>query len=237
MDKALRTAQKKILDIFSRQKSTFALCGGTALELFYLSHRFSADLDFFTPRYDVKEVKQLVNIFGQEAGAKLKFESEFLSQGRAKVRFYYLPLKNYPRPLKIDFVEDVLFKEPKIRVFEGVRVYDLKNIYVQKLCAIAGAFEEVDEIGRKVTEGRHQARDAFDLYMISRKATALHIFLQAQPGFLQRGMIHWYRTFSRQELKLDLLDLDIYDKNFDAKEMIAYLEREIQKFIKEVIEE
>lgn len=47
MDKELRKKQLSILKTFSACSEGFALAGGTALELFYLHHRFSADLDFF----------------------------------------------------------------------------------------------------------------------------------------------------------------------------------------------
>lgn len=47
----------------------------------------------------------------------------------------------------------------------------------------------------------------------------------------------WYRTFSRQDLKLALIDLDIYELNFNSREMIVYLENEIKQFIRKVIGE
>lgn len=47
MDLKIRKAQKKILGIFAKRTRSFALAGGTALELYYLYHRFSFDLDFF----------------------------------------------------------------------------------------------------------------------------------------------------------------------------------------------
>ncbi|MBW2552855.1 MAG: hypothetical protein KAS98_05075 [Deltaproteobacteria bacterium] len=50
-------------------------------------------------------------------------------------------------------------------------------------------------------------------------------------------MVHWYRTFSRQQLKLDLLDMAIYDPKFNSAEMIMYLENEIKHFMREVIRE
>ena len=53
---------------------------------------------------------------------------------------------------------------------------------------------------------------------------------------IQKGIVHWYQTFSRQELKLALLDLNIYDKKFDAKQMIIYLEDEIKEFVRQVLE-
>ena len=236
MDFKLRKAQQKILTIFSNKAKDFALSGGTALELYYLKHRFSADLDFFSPNYDLTEIEDLVSAFRKFISDKIKLESEFIVGGRAKVRFYTAPVKGSDRPLKIDFVEDVLFPKPTIKRFEGVPVYSVENIYLQKIVAITGTQLEEDDIGRQVMQGRRQARDVFDIYMLSKKIRPLHIFLKGLSSQIQRGMVHWYRTFSRQDLKLSLLDLDIYDKKFNTKEMIIYLEDEIKRFTKEVIE-
>lgn len=236
MDKQIRQAQNKVLEAFSKRKSTFALSGGTALELYYLHHRFSFDLDFFSPEYSLKEIETMVSAFRDALKRKIKFESEFTMSNRARVRFYTIDIPNSERPLKIDFVEDVLFVSPAIKVFKGVRVYDVKNIYLQKICAITGTVLKMDETGREITQGRSEARDAFDLYMLSKKIIPLHVYLKEVPQPQQRGMIHWYRTFSRQDLKISLLDLDIYVDNFDAKDMTIYLEDEIRKFAKEVIE-
>ena len=61
MDNYIRSAQKEVLNVFAKQKSSFALAGGTALELYYLKHRFSVDLDFFSPRYTNREVSLIVS--------------------------------------------------------------------------------------------------------------------------------------------------------------------------------
>jgi len=84
-------------------------------------------------------------------------------------------------------------------------------------------------------QGRTEGRDAFDLYMLSRKIEPLYIFLKRSPGYVQRGIVQWYRRFSRTDLKLSLLDLDIYSRTFDSKEMIIYLEKQIEKFIQETV--
>lgn len=236
MDKEIRQAQLDILKVFSKKTKTFALAGGTALELYYLNHRFSADLDFFSPRYDFKEIGALASEFKKYMG-KIKLESEFIARGRARVRFYTIPIRCSERVLKLDFVEDVLFPKPRINKFEGVWVYSVENIYLQKLTTITGVNLIEDDIGRQITEGRREARDVFDIYMLSKKICPLHKFLEQQSSQIQRGMVHWYRTFSRQEVKLALLDLDIYDKKFNAREMIIYLEDEIKRFIKERLDE
>jgi predicted nucleotidyltransferase component of viral defense system len=237
MSTKIRHAQRLILSVFSGKANRFALAGGTALELYYLHHRFSADLDFFSPKYDMDEIRKLISAFEKEMTQKIRLESELAAGGKARVNFYTVPVAGSSRPLKIDFVEDVLFEKPDIRKIEGVRVYSAENIYFQKIAAISGTQTEIDETGRQFTEGRNESRDVFDVYMLSKKIQPLHMFLKNVPVLLQRGLVHWYRTFSRQDLKLALLDLDIYEPNFSSKEMIVYLENEMKQFIREVIEE
>jgi predicted nucleotidyltransferase component of viral defense system len=237
MDNKIREVQKKVLKVFAAEAKNFALSGGTALELYYLHHRFSADLDFFSPKYNLSEIESLVTVFGKHIGRKLKLETEFITSRKAKVRFYTVPVKNSGRPLKIDFVEDVFFAKPAIRRFENIPVYSIDNIYTQKIIAVSGIPFGIDEIGKELRIGRREeARDAFDIYMLSKKIQPLHIFLKKTPHYLQRGIVHWYRTFSRQDLKLALFDLDIYDKQFDSREMVVHLEDEIKKFAKGIVE-
>lgn len=235
MDKNIREAQKEVLKVFSRHAENFALSGGTALELYYLHHRFSVDLDFFSPKYDVNEIDSLVECLKKDLDLEIRLENEITTGNMAKVRFYAMALRGAERPLKIDFVEDVIFDQPEIENFEGVRVYGSKNIYLQKISAITGTRSNTDHIGREIMQGRVEARDAFDLYMLSKEIEPLHIFLKGSPGYMQRGLVQWYRRFSRTDLKLSLLDLDIYSRTFDPKEMIVYLEEQIEKFIQETV--
>lgn len=237
MDPKIREAQKRILNVFSKKAKDFALAGGTALELYHLHHRFSWDLDFFSPKYDLSEIDRLVSAFKKHVDKRIKLESELMAGGRAKVRFHSMPVKGASRPLKIDFVEDILFKKPRVETKEGVRVYSAKNIYFQKIAAISGMREDIDQVGRPRYQGRDEPRDAYDIYMLSTKIQPLHKFLLTVSAPYQKGVVHWYRTFSRQDLKLGLLDIDIYDSQFDSSKMIAYLEAEIRQFAKEIIGE
>jgi len=234
MENSIRQVQKKVLKIFARKSSSFALAGGTALELFYLHHRFSVDLDFFSTRYNIPEISKIILELKKDFKG-VKLESELKILGKAKVRFYSIPIKGN-RQLKLDFVEDVISKSPKISKFGGISIYSIEDIYFHKIVAITGMRQDEDQVGRKMMQGRRQSRDVFDIYMLSKKIKPLHIFMKKIPAVLQRGMVHWYRTFSRQDLKLALLDLDIYDKKFNAREMVIYLEKEIKTFISEAIE-
>ena len=236
MDSAIRSAQKQVLKIFTKRPGGFALAGGTALELFYLNHRFSSDLDFFSPAYCLPEIERLAAAFQEGCRRKLRLESDLEAPGKARVRFYTMPVQGARRPLKIDFVEDVLFEKPVILRKEGVPVYSAENIYLQKIAAISGVRTRRDELGRELYAGRGEARDVFDLYVLSEKVFPLHRFLPRAPLPWQKGIIHWYRTFSRQELKLALMDQEIYDPKFDSREMIRALEQEIQRFTRILLE-
>jgi len=235
MDKKLRTIQLKVLKAFSGCSGEFALAGGTALELFYLHHRFSADLDFFSCDYSPAKIAKIVKNIEDVLKCKITGESEIELPGKARAGIYSLTPEGAVRSLKIDFVEEVLVKAPRIKRFSGIPVYDARDIYYQKIFAIAGTAEVKDEFGRDMPCGRNQPRDVFDLYALSRKIMPLSVFLHRLPIGLQRRMVHWYRSFSRQDLKLGLLDLDIYDRKFDAKEAVIYIENEIKDFIAKVL--
>ena len=73
-EKSILTAhQKRILDLISKEKyftDRFYFTGGTVLAEFYLKHRFSEDLDFFSEKQEVNAVP--VARFFQNNAKKLK---------------------------------------------------------------------------------------------------------------------------------------------------------------------
>lgn len=234
MQEDIRKVQNIILDEFSRDNYNFALAGGTALELCYLNHRFSGDLDFFSTIYNENDIKRLINKFEKIIGLKIEFDKEFKTENKARVIFYFTEVK--PEIfLKIDFIEDVFFSDPIIKKVNNFSVYDIEHIYCQKIMAIAGTFLVKDEIGREKITGRNAEKDVYDLYCLSQKNIPLHRFLKKMPKEQQRGMVTWYRSYSRQDLKINILDLDIYDKKFDSSIMIKYLDDEIKTFVRELI--
>jgi len=231
MDKQIRNAQNRFLKVFSKIKSSFALAGGTALELYYLNHRFSLDLDFFSPVYDLREIEKIIVSARKQFKSKIFLENEINAVGQARVRFYVVEIPGNSRPLKVDFIQDVFLNKPVIKQIRGVRVYRAEDIYLHKIIAISGVSSILDDTGRELFFGRQKVRDVFDLYMLSQKIKPLSEFLRNVPADFQRGIIHWYRTFSRKEVKLALLDLDIYDREVDPKAIIVYLEKQIKTFI------
>lgn len=191
MNTGFREAQWKILEAFAKQPDSFALTGGSDLELFYLNHRFSRDLDFFSPQYNLREIEGLVFRFEKYYKKSIILENELLADGKAKVRFYSLEVKDSSMPLKIDFIEDVYFSKPVINEIKGIPVYAVEQIYIQKILAIIGTQITIDAIGRESITGRSEARDIIDLYFLSLKIFPLHQFLKKLQRNQQRGLVQW----------------------------------------------
>lgn len=142
-NRILTTQQKEFLTAFARSdlRQAFRLTGGTALSAFYLEHRLSEDLDFFSQeklpiapveafltslpgRFDISLAKQFDrNIFTLTDG----------TENTLKVEFTYYPLRNI---------------EPSVTV-GGVQVDSFLDVVVNKLCAVAD---------------RSDAKDYVDLY-------------------------------------------------------------------------
>ncbi len=103
----LTKEQKFILDLISKDKylaNNFYFTGGTALSEFYLTHRYSDDLDFFSENQIEQDVIfTLMDDWGNTHGFKIqsrfvevvyRFELDFPSGANIKVDFGY-----YPHPL------------------------------------------------------------------------------------------------------------------------------------------
>lgn len=129
----LTSDQKRILDQINKSqfiKSNFYFTGGTVLSEFYLKHRFSEDLDFFSDKkFDFDLVLQEVNFWSK----KLNFT--FTRQSKEVVDIYILNFKD-KNTLKLDFGY-----YPYRRVEKGIRyqeiiVDSLLDIAINKLASV-----------------------------------------------------------------------------------------------------
>src|SRR3989344_1106621 len=137
MDKGagLTARQKQLLDLAIREQyfvETFYLSGGTALSYWYLHHRQSDDLDFFslTPfRYE-----RIVRWFGENKGkighSEARFEEDY---GFLMVNLRY-PDRAF---LKIDFHHYSNTKLAPITNWNGLEIDSLMDIAVNKIRTIA----------------------------------------------------------------------------------------------------
>jgi predicted nucleotidyltransferase component of viral defense system len=119
----LSANQRRILDLLSRESSicaNFYLTGGTALAEFYLHHRFSEDLDFFSEQeFDPQSVSVILKKMQKAAGVeKVEYQQSFnrnlffLHTGAdvIKTEFTYFPFPRIEQKQKIGelFVDSLI---------------------------------------------------------------------------------------------------------------------------------
>jgi predicted nucleotidyltransferase component of viral defense system len=136
----LTIAQIALLEEFVKSdlSDAFRLTGGTALSAFYLEHRLSEDLDFFSsekvPFYLPEEFLKSLDFVDAMTHAKLFDRNIFnlkLKDGRIlKTEFTFYPLKNIEASVAID----------------GLQVDSFLDIAVNKLCAMADRTDAKDYV-------------------------------------------------------------------------------------------
>jgi len=143
----LNTFQEKVLQLFgySILAKKFYLSGGTALAEFYLKHRISEDLDFFTQEeLDLEELKKFINLVARKSEIiNVTFQHGF--------GLYTFFLKDKNQQYKIDFGQYPFGSIEKLKDFNGLLVESLYDIAVNKAHTIAF---------------RPRLRDFIDLYFI-----------------------------------------------------------------------
>jgi predicted nucleotidyltransferase component of viral defense system len=147
----LTKEQIRFLDIFGKERllnNHFYLTGGTPLTEFYLHHRYSEDLDFFSE----KEVDPLaIQTFFKKNKNELGFKKVDFQQSYNRNLFFL----HYPtETLKTEFT---YFPFPRIDqgiIRYGISIDSLLDIAVNKLFTIYQ---------------RTKARDYIDLYAICKK--------------------------------------------------------------------
>lgn len=140
-NRILNLYQIAFLKEFTRAdlKSVFRLTGGAALSAFYLEHRLSEDLDFFSsekvPFYILEDYLKKMNIISEISYMKqfdrniftLKFKN---NSNSLKVEFTYYPLKN---------IDDIC-------IVDGLQIDSYLDIVINKLCAIADRVDAKDYV-------------------------------------------------------------------------------------------
>lgn len=112
----------------------FYLTGGTALAAFYLHHRYSDDLDFFTNEPDMAFVWPML----QKLQGMLGFSVASRTPEFIRLKF--------AEGLRVDFVLDVPFRVGAPALRGSWRVDSLENLTLNKLCAILGRLDVKDYV-------------------------------------------------------------------------------------------
>jgi len=206
----LSPSQKAFLAMFSKlpDQNQFYLTGGAALSEFYLGHRLSFDLDFFTDQAG------LILPFSYQVEAECKNQGINLSVMRRFETFVQFIFEHEGESLKIDLAFDSPFHlQPALSSEYGVRVNDFEDLKADKTLAFFG---------------RAEPRDAIDLFFFLKQASQdelLALAAQKDPGFdlywfaaaLKRAngypdeLEHWQvkmlQEFSPTELKTKFMEM------------------------------
>lgn len=158
MESILSKNQQNILGIISKDKlicDNFYLTGGTALSEFYLHHRLSEDLDFFSE----KEFEaQSISVFFEKIKKEAKIKKVEYQQSFNR-NLFFLELKGKDR-IKMEFTYF-----PFERIEKKEKIGDL---YIDSLLDIA--VNKVFTIYQKP-----RSRDFIDLYFILQKDKKLSL--------------------------------------------------------------
>lgn len=111
----------------------YYLTGGTALSEFYLQHRYSDDLDFFTrEKRSLKEDYEIfLKIFTSHG-----FEIVSAEVSMEYTRFFVSSARRPSEQLKIEFARDVPAMISPPEMHENIIVDSFEDIAVNKVCAI-----------------------------------------------------------------------------------------------------
>lgn len=169
----LTDLQQKALQLFFAVpdlKQHFYLTGGTALAGFYLHHRYSDDLDFFTHSVDIESIDKVV-VDCWTAG-HLSVVKERSSPTYRRYRL--------DGELQIDIVRDVDMRVNAPQWHGTCLVDDPKNIAVNKITAIYGRLDAKDYVDLRLLLTRFDY-DFFELFRLAQqKDGGLELFQWAK---------------------------------------------------------
>ena len=164
----LTPIQRAFLSAFAGlpDQTAFFLTGGTALAEFYLGHRLSYDLDFFTSQEPlILPFSYQVEALSQDHGVQVSVVRRFATYVE-----FLVTLDS--ESLRVDLALDSPFRFEAPHLCEySVQVNSFADLKVDKLLAYYG---------------RAEPRDAVDLYFILRQASLdalLDLAAQKDPGF------------------------------------------------------
>ena len=143
------TEQKSVIKAFKQESflaRSFYFTGGTALSIFYLHHRLSDDLDFFSENaFDAKKIMALVQKWTKRLGFKIKVEQieevlifnlVFRNRQKVKLDFCYYPYQRLKRSeninnLALDSLLDIAVNK-LLSINQRTEVKDFVDLYFLK---------------------------------------------------------------------------------------------------------
>lgn len=185
-------------------RSNFYFTGGTALSYFYLKHRFSEDLDFFSEKkFDQEAVLQEVESWVDDK----KFS--FGRQIKEVVSIYDLHFSNNEK-VKVDFGYYPHKRVEAGNSYEGFSIDSLLDIAINKLASI---------------NQRSKVKDFVDLYFLLDKFTIwdllegvrIKFHMKLEPWILASDMAYMVDQFTFLPKMITPLKLEDLKKFFRQK--------------------
>lgn len=215
---SILTEQQRILlkqFIVWPQASEFYLTGGTALSAFYLHHRLSEDLDFFTEG-DVEAESILTFLRSIPKVQELEMERKF---DRKIFLISYLGGDQ----LRTEFTKYPFKTINPFEIVEGIQVDSKGDILVNKLMALTD---------------RKDIKDYFDIYFILKESPELSIdemIEKTEQKFGIKGLryILQGRFLECPQKGVELLNMK---KECQGKKMAAFFKELARRLIKKSIE-
>jgi len=157
----LTTFQVEFIRAFSKTnlKDAFFLTGGTALSEFYLQHRISDDLDFFTEEEgQIAWILPIIESIASKLGGKIDISRNF----RSYIEFFIIKENEF---LRCDFAMDSPYrlKEKVLNSELGIYIDNAIDISCNKLSAL---FD------------RSEPKDFVDIYFIDKEIIQFDILLE-----------------------------------------------------------
>lgn len=157
--------QQFVFDKFSQNEflcRRFYFTGGTALSVFYLAHRVSEDLDFFSEKdFDDEPIYSFTREISRELGCQERFTRQEMA------RIFEL-VKDGKPILKIDFAFYPFERLKKGKRVKGVTVDSLLDIAVNKLLLV---------------NQRGDVKDFVDLYFLRNEFTVWDLMARVKKKF------------------------------------------------------
>jgi len=130
--------QDSVLPLIAPLIGDFYLTGGTALARFYLNHRYSDDLDFFTHRNTefqkkVREIFELLKLHYTIEENTTVLSTDFIRINISK-----------ETTLKMEFVNDIAYRWGNTILTQHIAVDNIANILANKLTALVSRDEPKD---------------------------------------------------------------------------------------------
>ena len=213
----LTIRQKKFLEIFSSDqylREKFCLSGGTALAGFYLHHRYSEDLDFFSEtEFDMSEI----NIFFTKIKKELGFKKIDYQQSYNRNLFF---CHFDDEILKVEFTFFPFPKIQRVQNVNGLQIESLIDLAVNKLFAIYQ---------------RSAARDYIDLYFICQENGLAMQDLIAQAKIKFDWHIDPIQLGTQFIKCKDVLDWPKMIKNLESKEWQNFFIKEAENLKNQIL--